>query len=1111
MFAQCLEIIGAIKYLEMFKTLKLQLILFILSGFTILSQAQSFELTTDNFLQLHAGIIKWADLDNDNDLDIIYSGFTDGANEYFTKVYENSNGSFISRVTNLPNIRNGSFVLGDFDGDDDLDILLSGLSSAGNISVLYENNGLFAFSLKQSFPGLINTTVSWFDIDNDEDLDFLLAGVDDNSGGPDPFTTKMIVYENMNGGFNVLSDTNLPPCAQCSMDWADSNGDGKIDLIITGFQDDGIGRTELYLNNGDNTFTKDQSSIFKDLANGDVKWGDYDNDGDMDILLSGVMVDGNISTAVYQNTHGVLREVTNIQIYPVGENYLNGTGWFDYNNDGLLDIVISGRGTSVVVLERIFKLYKNNGDGIFHEVLEPNFNGISGNSVDFGDFDNDGDADISFTAQSGTGAKTGIFRNKLISGSYSANSIPSPPSLASSSERFFRTQIKISWPSGTDAQTPAAGLSYNFYLKHGSSKFVVPTSNFASGNLLTTNPANGHGKAGVVYDVPEGNCSWAVQSIDGAKSGSLFSPEKIFYQINGPEAIKAEIINVTNVKLHWLDNSSIETSYHVTRSTNPISGFSPLANLPPNIESYQDNNAFLTDTYYYYRINAANATKASAHDSLSVLIPSAPENLLAQTVNTSKISLAWEDGSQYEIGFEVQRKLPSELTFQTIALLASNSESYIDNGLNEGTNYEYRVRALISYGGSAYTNISSAQTNFRPLGINFEKQTLEDEVMNFTSMNFINTFSDPDATDQLVKVVIAELPQKGILNLNGVAVATGQIISLEDLNNLQFIPDPNANGTSILKFYNNDGKDNSAVSYSVNIKIVPVNDAPAFSLPTLIEANEDFVGKVTVTPTIAAVPTDELSQVVTYSIEPASSDKVIVNLSPNTGEIYLTSILNEFGDVELALTANDGQPVNNTFSIILKLTIKAVNDAPVLSTISDKEVEYPLAISPIKFMVADVDNPIATVVVSAKSGNQTLIKNSNITVLGNEQERSIEVMPESGSGETVVTVAANDGVATTSTQFSIRIFSVTSVSEQAHGVKVFPNPFASFINVSLVGQVENRYSAKLHDLLGQEVLTQMISIGESTLNSKELSDGIYILSIFEVTGDIIYRRRIIKN
>ncbi|HEY5745891.1 MAG TPA: FG-GAP-like repeat-containing protein [Chryseolinea sp.] len=1098
----------------MLKTVTAGWLFLALLATSVWSYGQSFVLTSDNLVPAHNAHTEWADLDNDGDLDIIYLGFTDETLGYATKVYENVNGSFTSKNTALPNIRNGGFALGDYDKDGDLDILLGGLSPTGYISVLYENKGAFSFSLKESYPGLSNTTFTWFDIDNDEDLDFLFGGMDDHTGGPDPFVNKIFVYENTGGVFNQLSTTTLTGTSQCSMDWADSNGDGKIDLLVTGPGVGYVANTAIYLNDGNKKFVKDTKSSLRQTVNGDVKWGDFDNDGDMDAFVAGSQPRGGTTLAVvYENIDGVLKERTDIPLAAVGETWFGGSKWVDYNNDGLLDILISGQGDSFATVVFVFELYKNKGNGTFEKVEEPFFTGLVHSSVDFGDFDNDGDADICFTGINPAGLTAGIYENRLLDGPTVVNTNPSPPAVAGFSERFFRKQVTLAWQDGSDQQTPSAALSYNFYLRNGVQKFTSPTSNFATGYLLTTNPANGRAKRAIVNGIPEGNNYWAVQSIDGAKSGSLFSGEKTFYQINGPEAKTAEIITPTSVKLTWVDNSSIETSYQVVRSTSPTTGFTSPVALAQNTVSYTDNFAFLAETYYYYRIYAANATKASGYDSLKVLIPSAPTGLLAQSVNASKISLAWNDNTAYESGYEVERKLSSGGSFAKVATLAAGAKSYTDTGLSEGTSYDYRVRAILEYGASVYTNISNAQTNFRPLSNDLEKETSEDNAISFSAQEFVSAFSDPDPSDELVAIVIATLPQKGILKLNNSAVATGQSISRATLDNLQFIPNPNENGSTTLTFFNNDGKDNSLNSYAVKLNIVPVNDPPDFSIPATINLAEDFAPQLKMRPQPGAIPQDELSQVVTYSIQPETSDIVTMSFKSTTGELTLASLPDKFGDVEFTITVTDGQAENNTVSKAVKLTVASVNDAPVLSIIADQKIEYGNAIPPISFTVTDVDNPVASIVLSAFSDNQALVKNDKITIQGATGERSIQISPEGNRlGDAAITLSAGDGVATTTVKFKVNIFSITAISESmSRVVKIFPNPFTSSLQVNVEGSFEQAHKLVLYDPLGRETSSILLTESESTVNFEQVHDGVYILNIVGVNGDILFRERVVKN
>jgi len=75
------------------------------------------------------------------------------------------------------------------------------------------------------------------------------------------------------------------------------------------------------------------------------------------------------------------------------------------------------------------------------------------------------------------------------------------------------------------------------------------------------------------------------------------------------------------------------------------------------------------------------------------------------------VSLAWQDNSANETGFELERCAGSGCTnFALIATLGANTTSYTDSGLARRTTYRYRVRARNSAGASDYSNIVTATT-----------------------------------------------------------------------------------------------------------------------------------------------------------------------------------------------------------------------------------------------------------------------------------------------------------------------------------------------------------------------------------------------------------------
>ena len=147
-----------------------------LLGSTIAATAQPYFIkVTGPFTAVANGQTKWADLDKDNDLDLILAG-DDAGGTPLTLVYENIGGSFTLHATVLPNIHNGSMAMGDYDNDGDGDILISGSTSAvsnATVSAIFRNDGGFIFTQQFTFTGMSHSFVAWFDADMDDDLDFV--------------------------------------------------------------------------------------------------------------------------------------------------------------------------------------------------------------------------------------------------------------------------------------------------------------------------------------------------------------------------------------------------------------------------------------------------------------------------------------------------------------------------------------------------------------------------------------------------------------------------------------------------------------------------------------------------------------------------------------------------------------------------------------------------------------------------------------------------------------------------------------------------------------------------------------------------------------------------
>ena len=97
--------------------------------------------------------------------------------------------------------------------------------------------------------------------------------------------------------------------------------------------------SKMYRNNGDNSFTEQTSITLTGVAYSSVAWGDYDNDGDLDILLTGDNGSSRISKIYRNNGNNTFTEQTSIALTGVDSSSV---AWGDYDNDGDLDILLTG-------------------------------------------------------------------------------------------------------------------------------------------------------------------------------------------------------------------------------------------------------------------------------------------------------------------------------------------------------------------------------------------------------------------------------------------------------------------------------------------------------------------------------------------------------------------------------------------------------------------------------------------------------------------------------------------------------------------------------------------------------------------------------------------------
>ena len=139
------------------------------------------------------------------------------------------------------------------------------------------------------------------------------------------------------------------------------------------------------------TFTNvTQQSGIGDPGTRAVTWGDYDNDGDMDLYVCIGLLANTPSRLLRNNGDGTFTNVTHVANVDNYERPSEGAGFGDYDNDGDIDLyVVNWSGQENV-------LYRNNGDGAFTDVSAAAGanNPSDGLSGTFADYDSDGDLDL---------------------------------------------------------------------------------------------------------------------------------------------------------------------------------------------------------------------------------------------------------------------------------------------------------------------------------------------------------------------------------------------------------------------------------------------------------------------------------------------------------------------------------------------------------------------------------------------------------------------------------------------------------------------------------------------------------------------------------------------
>ncbi len=454
---------------------------------------------------------EWGDYDDDADLDILISGI-DSNNIPVTKIIRNDgNNLFVEGNVNLIAYRQAETCWSDIDNDGDLDILISGWDINSNllVTVIYRNDGGDVFEIVEGhgLKGLRRSKSDFGDFDNDGDLDLVMSGL---SSSQNPVIN---LYRNQGQLRFREIETDIPGIAQGEVQLEDFDQDQDLDLLISGKDFSLNPTTSIYENNGSGLFIESTELLPMIYDAISFSVGDYDNDRDMDLLATNTLFYHRPRILEYKQNGFEEKTISLLDEYSESTVI-----WWDYNNDGRLDIYVTGLRLNGGVSNR---LLRNIGDLSFVEEINSGLPAVSECSLDLGDYDNDGDLDLLITGKGTDGRFAELHRNNC---GY-VNTPPSPPVLTNS--KILNGDAVLTWTRSNDSLTGGKGLSYNVLLvPKGNMNLELksPMAEMETGFRKIVDFGNASFDTSMlIADLDTGTYYWKVQSIDNCFNGSLFS------------------------------------------------------------------------------------------------------------------------------------------------------------------------------------------------------------------------------------------------------------------------------------------------------------------------------------------------------------------------------------------------------------------------------------------------------------------------------------------------------------------------------------------------------------------------------------------------------------
>lgn len=425
---------------------------------------------------------QWVDVDNDSLLDVMVFG-ENAAGEYVALLFRNNSADGLEHVGYFnTKLADAASYLVDVDGDNQIDVIVSGKTKQEPLTSLFSNKGSFSFK-SSAIVNQSARVIRAADLDGDGSNELILSGED--------VTPFLRVLKHGSSGWVTVHDS-IQVKAE-GIEIFNFDLDNDVDFFVSGVDGRGEPVSRLYHNRGGLYFAGED---FTPGVTGATTRADTNHDGLFDVVISGKDGSGTHHLKTFVNSGRLVVDTDSITSFDRSEIISA-----DFDSDGRTDLHSFGVLSSGDTVNIIFR--QSSSDTLVHKNLV---------AQSFGDYDRDGDLDVIQVRKGNQGMNAIVV---LTNETEEINLPPTSPREAVAARIFDR--LFLSWGASADDHTPAASLTYDVTIQLTGENLLTGEFDQMTGRRLSvTHGNNTTARYVLLRDSGTGAFHYSIQAVDNA-------------------------------------------------------------------------------------------------------------------------------------------------------------------------------------------------------------------------------------------------------------------------------------------------------------------------------------------------------------------------------------------------------------------------------------------------------------------------------------------------------------------------------------------------------------------------------------------------------------------